>query len=77
MWQLSSYKFIKCYRESIYQNITKTIKEICGRRDEWKTSGIQEGKRNNGANICNQTTLWEYIEMIRTLYNNFIDFKQT
>src|SRR6218665_911869 len=33
----------------------------------------QKRKRNNGANICNQTTLSEkYTEMNRTLYNSFI-----
>ena len=46
MWELSSYKFFKCYKASIYmyQRIATTTKKIRGRREE-EISEVQAGFR--------------------------------
>src|SRR6218665_659231 len=81
MWELSSYKFVKCYMASIYmyQRTATTTKQIRGRREE-EISEVQAGfwkGRGTMEQIFVIRQLSEkYTEMNRTLYNNFIDFKQ-
>ena len=57
----------------IHQSITTPFKEIRGRRDEWRTGGIQEGRGTMEQIFVVRRLPEKYTEMNRTLYNNFID----